>query len=151
MNKLLFKTFKSPYHIATLQSSRYLQILPYLIVLIIIFPVLFLPFRSFSVYLISQIIVFLLFPIFLWVFLNADRYTDLKLDIIKVLALATIYFSYLLILCWAMVKLFQPTLKNEYLLLNLGYIFLLGIITVFITAIFFYHRYAQKIIKHAQH
>ena len=147
MNQALFKTFKSPYHAVTLESPRYHQILPYFIILIIGLPLLFVFFKSFSIYLIAQVIVFLIFPIFLWVFLNIDKVTDIKLDIIKIFVIISLYFSYLLCLCLVMVVLFQPALKTEYLLLNLGYIILLLIVTIITTAVFFYHRYAQKIIN----
>lgn len=147
MNQALFKTFKSPYYAVTLKSPRYHQILPYFIILIIGLPLLFVFFKSFSVYLIAQVIVFSIFPIFLWVFLNTDQITDIKLDIIKIFVIISLYFSYLIGLCWVMVVLFQPALKTEYLLLNLGYIILLFIVTIITTTVFFYHRYAQKIIN----
>jgi len=147
MNQALFKTFKSPYHAVTLQSSRYHKVMPYFVVLIMGLPLLFVIFKSFSVYLIAQVIVFLVFPVFLWVFLNTDQVSDIKLDIIKVFVIMSLYFSYLLGLCWIMVGIFQPLLKTEYLLLSLGYIILLLIVTIITTVVFFYHRYAQKIIR----
>lgn len=147
MSNILFATFKSPYQTVTLQSSRYRQVMPYFVVLIIGLPMLFIFFKSFSIYLIAQVIIFLIFPIFLWVFLNTDKITDIKLDIIKIFVIISLYFSYLLGLCWVMVRIFQPSLKTEYLLLNLGYLLLLLIITIITASVFFYHRYAQKIIN----
>ncbi len=144
MNEAIFKTFNSPYHVLSLKSSRYKGVVHYFAALLIIIPLIFLPFHSFSVFLLSEVLTFVLFPIFLWSYLHTDEITDIKLDALKVCAMSTMYFSYLMGITWVMLKIFNPVFKKEYMLIKLGYIFLLVILTVIITAIFFYSRYTEK-------
>ena len=150
MNKSLFKTFNSPYHALSFKSSRYKHVVPYFAAVMLILPLLFIIPQSFSVYLVSQVVIFILFPIFLWVHLNTDQVTDIKLDIIKVFVFITIYFSYLLILAWIMIQIFKPDFLLEYVILTIGYISLLFVMALIVTATFFYHRYAQRIIKESK-
>lgn len=147
MNSSLFKTFVSPYHAFSLHSSRYRHTVPYCVAALIVLPLLFLFFRSISVYYIGYVVVFILFPFFLWIYLNTDEVTDMKLDVIKVVVLTTLYFSYLLALSWVMTRILKATLTLEYMLITLGYIFLLFIVAVMITGASFFHRYAQRIIR----
>ena len=147
MNQSLFQSFSSPYHAFSLASSRYRRAIPWFAGVLIVLPVLFLLFRSFSVYFIAQVLIFILFPIFIWADLNGDTMTDVKLDVIKVFVIGTLYATYLLILAWVMLAVFQPELKVEYMLINIGYIFLLLITGYIVAAASLFHRYAQKIIR----
>ncbi len=147
MNSSVFKTFVSPYHAFSLHSARYRHVVPYCVFALVALPLLFLFFRSISVYYMGHVIVFILFPLFLWVYLNTDEVTDIKLDVIKVIVLTTFYFSYLLALSWVMTRVIKATLTFEYMLITLGYIFLLFIVAVMITGASFFHRYAQRIIR----
>ena len=147
MHNALFQTFRSPYHVASLESSRYRHLVPYLAIFIIFLPVAFLIFKSFTIYLISHILVFFLFPAFLWVYLMTEKLSDIKLDVIKVFVIMTLYLSYLAGLVWIMIILLKPSLKIEFIFLSLGYMLLLLLATIMVTGVFFYHRYAQRIIK----
>ena len=151
MNAAILKTFNSPYHVLSLKSSRYKGIMRYFAALLIIIPLVFLAFHSFSVFLLSEVLTFMLFPIFLWSYLHTDEITDIKLDTLKVCVMSMMYFSYLMGLTWIMLKIFNPVFKKEYMLIKLGYILLLVILTVSITAIFFYNRYTEKrLIEHRE-
>lgn len=147
MNEALFKTFRSPYQVLSLKSSRYRMVVHYFIFALVALPVVFLPMRSFSLYMISEIIIFLLFPLFLWAYLNTEEVTDIKLDTIKVVVISTGYFAYLMAVSLLMTKIFNPVFRNEYMVVKLGYICLLAILTTIITMLFFYRRYAQKKIR----
>src|SRR3990167_6057422 len=147
MNKSLFKSFISPYNAWTINNSRYRQVVPFLVCVLLAIPVIFLPLRSFAAYLMGQVIVFLLFPIFVWVDLNTETETDMKLDVIKTFVMIILYSTYLMILAWIMIIVFKPSLRVEYMLVNIGYIFLLLIITVIVATVALYHRYAQNVIQ----
>lgn len=147
MNQSFFKSFNSPYHAFAFASNRYRRAIPWLAGILIILPILFLLFRSFSVYFVAQVVIFILFPLFIWADLNVDAVTDIKLDVLKVFAVGTLYATYLLILAWVMLAVFQPELKIEYMLINIGYIFLLLITGYIVAAASLFHRYAQKIIR----
>ena len=147
MNQALIKTFNSPYHVLSLKSSRYKGVVHYFVAVIMVIPWLFLPFHSFVIFLLSEVLIFILFPLFLWSYLNTDEVTDIKLDTLKIFVISTAYFSYLLGVTWIMLKILNPLFKNEYMLIKLGYIFLLIIVTIIVTAIFFYNRYTSKRIK----
>lgn len=147
MLQSLFQTFRSPYNIVSFHSSRYRQALPYFVIGILVTPVLFLFFKSFLIFLLSQVAIFMLFPAFLWIYLNTDEVTDIKLDIIKVCVIISLYFSYLMMFTWFMILLFKPTLRAEYVFLNLGYLFLLLIVVIIVIITCFYHRYARNIIR----
>lgn len=147
MNPSLIQSFASPYHAFSLHSSRYRKTVPYFVLLLVILPLLFLFFRSISVYYLGHVVVFILFPFFLWIYLNTDEVTDIKLDVIKVVVLTTLYFSYLLILSWIMTRILKATLTFEYMMITIGYIVLLFIVAVMITAASFFNRYAKRIIR----
>lgn len=147
MNSPLFQTFVSPYHAFSLHSARYRHVVPHCVVALLALPLLFLIFRSVSVYYMGYVIVFILFPFFLWIYLNTDEVTDIKLDAIKVFVLTTFYFSYLLALSWVMTRILKAELTVEYMLITLGYIFLLFVVSIMITGVSFFHRYAQRIIR----
>lgn len=151
MNKTLFKTFISPYHAWTINNSRYRQVIPFFICVLVVMPLIFLPLRSFAAYLVGQVVVFLLFPIFVWVDLNTEAETDMKLDVIKIFVIIILYATYLMILAWVMLMVFKPSLRVEYMLVNIGYIFLLLIITVIVATVALYHRYAQNVIQQKKH
>ena len=147
MRETLFQTFRSPYHASSLESPRYRRLVPYLAFIIVFLPVIFLIFKSFTIYLISHVLVFFLFPGFLWVYLMTEKLSDIKLDVIKVFVIITLYLSYLAGLVWVMIVFFNPSLKTEFIFLSLGYMALLLLTTIMVTGVFFYHRYAQRIIK----
>lgn len=147
MRDTLFQTFRSPYHVSSFKSSRYKSFVPYLAAFIVFLPISFLIFKSFTIYLISHLLVFFLFPGFLWVYLMTEKLSDLKLDIIKVFVIITLYLSYLAGLVWVMIIFLKPSLKTEFIFLSFGYMALLLIATIMVTGVFFYHRYAQRIIK----
>jgi len=153
MSRILYNTFRSPYHYLTLETRRYRKVVPYLLVLMVILPLLFLPFKSFFVHLLSQVGIIILFPLFLWVYLNTDKETDVKLDVLKIFVIMTLYFSYFMLLTLVMARMLQPVLKNEFVFLNLGYVGLLFIIGLMVSAAFFHHRYTQRILSslHTKH
>lgn len=150
MNKSFYTTFVSPYYAFSYHSSRYRKVVPVCLVILMVLPLLFLIFRTFSVYLIAQVIVFVLFPVFLWIDLNTELVTDAKLDIIKVIVVVNSYAAYLLFLAWIMLGVFKPEFRIEYMLINIGYIFLLLISSFAVAAASLYHRYAQAIRKNNQ-
>jgi len=147
MNNSLFKTFQSPYHIVSLKSPRYKSVLKYLAVALLLLPVLFLVFKSFSMYLVGHAAVFVVLPLFLWMYLMSEQVTDVKLDVIKVFVILVVYFSYLTMLTWVMIRVFNPGFKYEYVLLSFGYIVLLGVVSVITVTAFFHHRYTQRVIE----
>jgi len=146
MHDALFNAFRSPYRVTALRSNRYKKVVHYLEGALVILPVLFLPLRSFSVYLGVQVAVLLLFPLFLWVYLRIDETTDVKLDVLKVFVIMVVYFTYLIALSWVMIVMFQPVLKAEYIVVNLAYVFILGLTSILIVAMFFHGRYARHFI-----
>lgn len=143
----LFQTFKSPYQIVTLESRRYRHITRCLFVLLVVLPVLFLLVRTPETYFWSRVVVLAVFPLSLWLYLKSEEVSDLKLDAIKIFTAASVYFLYLTFLIWVMIRMFNPALKLGFVLLSLGYIFLLAVISVIVVFTFFHNRYARRIIS----
>jgi hypothetical protein len=151
MHTSLFNTFKSPYHAVSLKSTRYKKLIKYVIGVLVILPLLFFVFQSLGVFLAIHIAILILFPVFIWIYLLTDKISDVKLDVIKVCVIMCIYFTYLVSITWLTLKLFNPELKKEFVTMSLGYIILLTIISIIVIVTFFYHRYAQAIIKRKSH
>ena len=116
---------------------------PYRLMLLglIILPLFSLIIKNFDIYLISHALIMMIFPVFVWCYLESDKIKDIKLDIAKISLSLLGYSSYLLFLYFIIIRITKFKAGLSFLLIIIFYLGLLFVITVSVAVVILIRRH----------
>jgi len=132
------------YQLCLETGSPYRRPAQVLLWILFILPALFLLAQSLDIYFVSHILILILFPAFVWCYLESDKLRDLKLDVAKISFVSTSYFSYLLFLSFVILKVLKSSFTASFLLIEFLYLGLLLVIMMLIIAVLLFKHYRHR-------